>query len=122
MATAGLVVLLAAFGLYGTQHFMVAVGRREYAIRASLGAGPRSLGRLVFARGLQLSAPGIVFGALSAFIAVSWLRDEFVSRDVVPGSVTLVVIAGMVLLVQAASFGPARYAMRGQPAPLLRLD
>src|SRR5690606_16692788 len=48
IGTAALVVLLAAFGFYGTQRYLVAAGRREYAIRASLGAGPRALGRLVF--------------------------------------------------------------------------
>ena len=47
IATAVLVILLAGFGFYGTQRYLVTAGRREYAIRASLGAGPRALGRLV---------------------------------------------------------------------------
>ncbi len=120
IATASLVVLLAALGFYGTQRYLVAAGRREYAIRASLGAGPRALGRLVFARGILLSAPGLVVGALLAFIVAAWLRDDLVSRDVVPGVVTLAVVAGMILLLLAASVGPARHARRSQPAPLLR--
>jgi ABC-type antimicrobial peptide transport system permease subunit len=120
IGAATLVVLLAALGFYGTQRYLVTAGRREYAIRASLGAGPKALGRLVLHRGLILGLPGLVLGALLAFIAVAWLRDGFVSRDTSPFAVTLAVIVGLVLLLALASFGPARQARRTQPAPLLR--
>jgi putative ABC transport system permease protein len=120
IGAAALVVLLAAFGFYGTQRYLVTAGRREYAIRASIGAGPKALGQLVMRRGLMLGLPGLVLGALLAFIAVAWLRDGFVSRSVSPLAVTVVVAVGLVLLLAAASFGPARQAMRTQPAPLLR--
>ena len=117
-----LVVLLAALGFYGTQRYLVAAGRREYAIRASLGAGPRLLGRLVLVRGLSLGLPGLVLGLPLAFITVSWLHDDYVSPDISPLLVSLVAavaIAGMLL---AASLGPARQARRTEPAPLLRED
>jgi ABC-type antimicrobial peptide transport system permease subunit len=120
IGTATLVVLLAAFGFYGTQRYLVTAGRREYAIRASLGAGPKALGRLVFVRGLWLSLPGLVVGALLAFIVVAWLRDDFLSREISPGLVTVAVVVGLALLLLAASYGPARQAQRTQPAPLLR--
>ena len=119
-AAAAIVVLLAAYGFYGTQRYLVAAGRREYAIRASIGAGPKALGHLVISRGLMLGLPGLVLGSMLAFITVAWLRDDFVSRDVSAFAVTTVVAAGLVLLLAAASFGPARQAMRTQPAPLLR--
>ena len=122
IGTAALVVLLAAFGFYGTQRYLVTAGRREYAIRASLGAGPRSLGRLVIRRGLMLGLPGLVLGAALAFIAVAWLRDDFVSREISPTYVTLAVVVGLVLLLAAAGLGPARQARQTQPAPLLRED
>jgi predicted permease len=120
IGTALLVVLIAAFGFYGTQRYLVTAGRREYAIRASIGAGPRALGRLVIQRGLMLGLPGLVIGSFLAFITVAWLRDDFISRDVSAFAVTVVVVAGLVLLLVAASFGPSRQAMRTQPAPLLR--
>lgn len=120
--TATLVVLLAAFGFYGTQRYLVMAGRREYAIRASLGAGPRALGRLVLKRSLMLGVPGLALGAPLAFILVAWLRDDYVTRDVSPFLVTVAVVAGMVLLLLVASMGPARLARRTQPAPLLRED
>jgi hypothetical protein len=122
IGTASLVVLLAAFGFYGTQRYLVTAGRREYAIRASLGAGPTALGRLVFRRGLMLSLPGLATGALLAFIVVAWLRDGFISDDVGPGMVVLGVVVGLSCLLVIASLGPARQARRTQPAPLLRED
>jgi ABC-type lipoprotein release transport system permease subunit len=100
----------------------VTAGRREYAIRASLGAGPRALGRLVLWRGLSLGLPGLVLGTLLSFLTVAWLRDDFVSRNVLASVVTLAVFVGLVLLLIAASLGPARQARRTQPAPLLRED
>ena len=46
----------------------MSAGRREYAIRASLGAGPKALGRLVLGRGLLLSLPGLVVGTFLLFL------------------------------------------------------
>lgn len=120
--TALLVVLLAGFGFYGTQRYLVTAGRREYAIRASLGCGPRALGQLVLKRGLMLGLPGLVLGVPLAFILVSWLRDDYVSRSVSPLVVTLGVAVGLLALLLLASLGPARMARRTQPAPLLRED
>jgi putative ABC transport system permease protein len=117
-----LVVLLAALGFYGTQRYLVAAGRREYAIRASLGAGPRSLGRLVQRRGLLLGLPGVILGLPLAFIAVAWLRDDYVSRDISAILVSLVAALALVGMLFAASIGPARQARRTEPAPLLRED
>ena len=122
IGTASLVVLLATIGFYGTQAYLVAAGRREYAIRAALGAGPHSLRRLVLLRGLMMGLPGLVIGGLLAFIAVAWLRDGYVSRDVSPGLVSIGVVIGLCVLLLAASAGPARRAMRTQPATLLRQD
>ncbi|MFS8609035.1 MAG: ABC transporter permease, partial [Gammaproteobacteria bacterium] len=122
IVTALLVVVLATSGFYGTQRYLVTAGRREYAIRASVGAGPRALGRLVLARGFVLGLPGLVLGTLLALIAVAWLRDEYLSRDVSPFLVTGAVAVVVTLLLLAASVGPARQARRTEPAPLLRED
>lgn len=122
LSMAFLVVLLAALGFYGTQQFLVSAGRREYAIRGSLGAGPKALGRLVLRRGFLLSLPGLVLGALLAFIVVAWLRDSYVPREISPALVTGAVVSGLLCLLVAAGLGPADQARRTQPAPLLRED
>lgn len=122
LVTSSLVVLLALIGFYGTQHYLVAAGREEYAIRGSLGAGPRALGRLILRRGVILSLPGLGIGGLIAFFVVAWLRDDFVSRDISAGAVTIAIVVGLTALLLVASIGPAREAKRTQPAPLLRED
>lgn len=120
IGTAALVILVAALGFYGMQRYLVMSGRREYAVRASLGAGPRALGRLVLWRGLVLGLPGLVFSAPMAFIAVALLRDDYVSRDISPSVVTIAVIVALTTLLIVASAGPCRLAQRMEPAPLLR--
>ena len=122
IAAATLVVLLSGFGFYGIQRYLVPAGRREYAIRASLGAGPGALGRLVTYRGVLLALPGLVLGGMLAFIVVAWLRYDRVSGDVSPARVTIAVLSGLMVLLLVASLGPALEARRTEPAPLLRED
>jgi putative ABC transport system permease protein len=122
VAIAVLVVVLAGFGYFGTQRFLVASGRREYAILAALGAGPRALVRLVLARGLALGASGLVLGALLAFITVAWLRGDFVSLSVSPLAISALVVLAIAALLIVASLGPARQVRRTPPAPLLRQE
>lgn len=117
---AALVVLLAAVGFYGTQGYLVAAGRREYAVRSSVGAGPRALGRLVLWHGLVLGLPGLVLSLPLALLVVAWLRDDYISRGTSPLAVSIAVAVGLGALVIAASLGPAGQARRTQPAPLLR--
>lgn len=120
LASAVLVLVLTGFGYFGTQRFLVATGRREFAILAAVGAGPNAIGRLVLARGLGQGLPGLVLGSLLAFVVVAWLRDGFFSSAVPPAAVAMLVAAGIAGLLLAATLGPARQARKTQPAPLLR--
>jgi hypothetical protein len=119
-ASAVLVVVLAGFGFYGTQRYLVSAGRREYAIRAAMGAGPRAIGRLVLSRGLTIGLPGLVLSLVLSLILVAWLRDEYVSRDVSPYVVVAIVACAVLGLILVSTFGPARQARRSAPAPVLR--
>jgi ABC-type antimicrobial peptide transport system permease subunit len=116
------VIVLAAFGFYGTQRYLVTAGQREYAIRSAIGAGPNALARLVVGRSLSLVLPGLVIGGTLAFVAVTWLRDGFVAAAVSAESVTLLVLLVILALVTAATFGPTLQARRVAPAALLRED
>ena len=117
-----LVVILSALGFYGTQRYLVTAGQREYAIRSAIGAGPRSLGRLVLSRGLSLALPGLILGSVLAVIAVALLRDGFLARAVSPLGVSAMAAFMVLALVLAASFGPALQARKTAPAMLLRQD
>jgi ABC-type antimicrobial peptide transport system permease subunit len=118
--SASMVVVLAALGFYGTQAYLVNAGRREYAIRAAVGAGPRALGRLVMWRGLMLGLPGLILATAGAAIAVAWLGDGFIAREVSPTRVVLLTELALFVLVMLTALDPARRARRMQPAPQLR--
>src|SRR5690606_17678261 len=92
LCAATTVVLLAAFGFYGTQRYVVMAGRREYAIRAAIGAAPAALGRLVFERGLRLALPGALLALPLSVAMVAWLRDYYVPRSVSPYVVSIVAV------------------------------
>jgi ABC-type lipoprotein release transport system permease subunit len=115
-----LVLLLTATGYYGTQHYLVAAGRRDYAILAALGASPRAIHRLVLWRGLRYGLPGLVLGTPLALVA--WLRDGFVTSTVSPLAVAALVAGGIACLLVGATSGPGREARDLKPAPLLKED
>ncbi len=120
LASTLLVVVLAAVGLYGTQRYLVGAGRRDFAVHAAIGAEPLDLARLVFRRGLLLAAPGLALMLPLCFLVVVQLRSGFGRSRVSPYPIEIAVGAGVVALVLAASFGPARLAALTQAAPLLR--
>lgn len=120
ISAATIVLLLAAFGFYGTQRYLVMAGRREYAIRAAVGATPAALGRLVLHRGLYLAIPGTLLALPLAVVMVAWLRDFYIPRSISPYAVALVAASSLLVVAVAASIGPARVAQRTHPAQLLR--
>jgi ABC-type antimicrobial peptide transport system permease subunit len=65
------VIVLSAFGFYGTQRYLVTTGRREFAILSAIGAGPARLGKLVVARSFRMALPGLVLAAILAVLAAA---------------------------------------------------
>ena len=122
LGSAVLVMVLAGFGFFGTQRYLVSAGRREYAIHAALGATPGRLALLVFRRGLQLGLPGLAVGILLAFIVTVELRETFVDPSISPLAVSLLTGVVLLALVIASCAGPAWRISRMQPSQLLRED
>jgi ABC-type antimicrobial peptide transport system permease subunit len=121
-AFAGIAVLAAGGGLFCVLSYAVGRRRRELGIRLALGASPAQVRRLVLRDDLTICLAGIVIGIAGAWSlarAIGSLQYGVTVSDPVSWSIVLAVIA---LVTLAASWRPAREAMRVDPARLLRED
>ena len=113
---------LAAIGLYMLVSFVVSQRKRELAIRMAMGATSMDIGRLVIARGLHVTAWGVVTGALGALLLGRILASRLygVSAHDIPSYVAAAAVLAIVTLL--ASWIPARAAGRVEPYRTLRQE
>jgi putative ABC transport system permease protein len=116
----GLAGLLAMVGVYGVTSYNVRRQRREYGIRLALGADPGAVRRLIVRRGATAAAIGIGIGAVAGLLLTRVMASML--NDVKPTDPWVFLgNAAMVLFVSmAASYIPARWAGRVDPAVVLR--
>jgi len=118
----GLAGLLAALGVYGLFAWMVALRRRELAIRLTLGARPSAIGLSVVRQGVWLALAGLAIGVvLVQFARGSLSRVLF---DVSPTDAASTSAALLVLLVATlvACVPAAVRAMRVDPIEGIRTE
>lgn len=117
---AGLGLLLAAIGLYGTISYLVNQRTREIGIRMSLGARPIEIAELMLGYATKWTALGGLIGVLTSIATTRWLASllfHVSARD----PITLIVAAICLFVVAlAATIQPARRAARVDPAVALR--
>ncbi|MGY6631200.1 MAG: FtsX-like permease family protein [Wenzhouxiangella sp.] len=116
------IVLLAGFGFFAMQRFLVDSGQRETAVRMALGAGPRQVRREVLGCAFRIGLPGLALGSLLGLILVAWLGEDLISRSVSAPLMAAITAAGLAILLVLASLQPALRAARTQPGPWLRED
>lgn len=120
LTIASLALVLTAVGLFAVISFFVVARRREWAVRATLGADRAGLVRLVVGRGLKLAGLGCVLG-LAAAIAGSRLVEAHLYGVSARDGVTLAATSLMLLLVAAvAAWLPARRAAEVAPMDVMR--
>jgi predicted permease len=119
---AGMALVLSVIGIYGVISYIVARQRSEIGIRMALGARAAEVGRLVVLQTLRLATIGVLLGVGGALLGTRILRSllfEVSPTDPwILGAVSVLLIA----LAAAASYGPARRAMRVAPIEALRHD
>ncbi len=119
-AVGGLALLLSGIGLYALCAKAVMERRREIGLRIALGASPGRLLRGFLADGLRLAGLGAAAGLAGGFAMARAIASELPgiepSDPIAFASVTLAVA----LIAIAASYVPARRAMRVDPASALR--
>jgi predicted lysophospholipase L1 biosynthesis ABC-type transport system permease subunit len=119
----GVVLMLAALGIYGVVGLMVATRRREIAVRVALGASrPRVLGMILFDV-VKLTAPGVAVGLIltAAFIRLNGENMGIPLSNV--ETLAYVVAAAIAILVAVlASLAPARRAASVLPMVAMRSE
>lgn len=121
-AFALLAVLLAACGLYGVLSLYVANRRREFGIRAAIGARPAALVRVVVGEGVALVAAGAGVGLLVSLGLSSALRSLLYEVTTTDSGVYLSVAAVIVVVATVACYVPARRAANSDPLLALRAE
>jgi putative ABC transport system permease protein len=119
----GILLLLAALGIYGVVGLMVATRIREIAVRVALGASRRRVMGMVLFDVVKLVLPGVGIGVLLAIAFVKLNGEDFgisLSKLEPIGYVIGCVVA--VLIALAASIAPARRAATVQPMIAMRSE
>jgi predicted permease len=117
---AGLALLLAGLGLYGTTSHAVTRRRQEIGIRMALGARPAQVVRLILGRAAALTIAGTALGTAAAAGATRYLESQlFGIRPSDPATFVVVALtlAGLAAL---AAWVPAHRATRIDPLAALR--
>jgi len=117
----GVILLLAALGIYGVVGLMVATRTREIAVRAALGASRRRVLGMVIFDVVKLVLPGVGVGVVLT-VALNRLNSENMGIAL-SGLEPLAYVAGAaiaVLVAIIASLAPARRAASVQPMVAMR--
>jgi putative ABC transport system permease protein len=115
-------LLLAAAGVYGVVSYSVASRTREFGVRASLGASPGSIAKLVLREGIALAAAGLAIGLCAALVLARFLRSELYGVGAYDPMTFAASVAVLLAVAVAACYIPARRAMRVDPMVALRYE
>jgi putative ABC transport system permease protein len=117
---AALALLLAAVGIYGMMAYRVGQRMHELGLHIALGAQRRDVLRLVLGDVAQLASLGIAIGVAGAFALTRLMTSLlFEVKPTDPATFAIVAIV-LAIVALAASYVPARRAMRVDPMVALR--
>jgi putative ABC transport system permease protein len=119
-AFAGIGLLLASVGIFGLMAYTVSIQTHAISIRIALGAQQGSILKMIFTRGLQLVAAGILIGFLASYGLTRFLASQVwgvsaTDQRTFASVAILAIFAGL-----AACYMPARRAMAVDPMIALR--
>ncbi len=117
---AGLALLLAGIGIYGTISLIVSERAQEIGIRMALGAERRSIARMILSRAVVLASGGIAIG-VSAAALLSRTLDTLVYGVSTHDPLTFASVPAILVAVAlAAALAPALRAAALDPIQMLR--
>lgn len=113
-------LIAAATGLFSLLSHIVARRRREFGIRTALGASAVQVTRIVVRDGLVVGLAGIAAGAIAGAAIARAMRSFLFGVGATDPATWISVIGLLILTIAAASWQPARTAIRSNPVMLLR--
>jgi predicted permease len=113
-------LILATLGIYGLIAYLVEERTREIGIRLALGAESNDVLRLVLGKGVLLAIAGIAVGLAASLGLTRFLEGMLFGVTPTDPLALASVMAVTVVAVLAASYVPARRAMRVQPVIAMR--
>ena len=113
-------LVLAATGIYGVVAYRAELRRHEIGVRMALGASRGDVLRLVLGQGFRLTVAGLMLGLALSFGMTRLIAGQLygVSANDPMTVAGVFVVLGMMSL--AASYLPARRAMRAEPVAAIR--
>jgi putative ABC transport system permease protein len=120
MVFALVALVLATGGLFSLVTIDVARRRREFAVRAALGAPRSDIFRSVLLSAVPRLAGGVAFGVLAAAASSGVVRSILFGVEPLDAATYVSVVLLVVVVVVVASCLPARRAAAEDPLPLLR--
>ena len=119
---ATLALLLAMLGLYGLISFAVAQRTREIGIRMALGAQATDVVGLMMRQGMTAVLAGVAVGVVAGLVLTRTMATLLYGVKATDVGTFAVVAAVLIGVSAAASYVPARRAMRTDPLEALRRD
>ena len=119
---AGVGLALAVVGVYGVMAQMARRRVREMGIRLALGAQANDVRWLVVRNGLRLVTIGLVIGTAGAFAATRTMQAMLFGVAPKDPLTFVAVPALLILTALVATWVPASYASRADPATALRME
>jgi predicted permease len=115
-----LATLIAAIGLYGVMSYMVARRTNEIGVRMALGANRSQILSLILRQSAALLAVGLATGAILTIAVGQTVKSLLFGLQPNDAGTLALAILLLTIVTQAASYLPARRAVRLEPTAALR--
>jgi putative ABC transport system permease protein len=108
-------LILAAIGVYGLISFATQQRTNEIGVRLALGAEQRQIVAMIVSQGLRLALPGVLLGLAGALALTRFLQSMLYGVQATDPLTFAQIALLMIVVAAAASYIPARRAVRASP-------
>jgi len=121
-AFATLALVLAGVGIYGVMSYSVSRRTHEIGIRMTLGAQGQDVLKLVVFDGMVLALAGVVAGVTGALVLTRLMAGLLYGTEPTDPATFIAVVLVLIGVAVAASYLPARRAIKVDPMTAMRYE